>query len=376
MAIFWFTLFFATLITFLAEYSGRTMISIGSHGSQIPLKANKTLFIIVIIFLALISGFRSSIGDTGYYMYSYKFLNNNLSEVFLTNEFGFSFIQFILKKITTNPQFFLVITSLITISLIFITLYRYSKILSLSIFLFIASGIYISSMNGLRQFLVAAIIFFSISLIINNKKWKYIILILLLSTIHTSALVMIPVYFIVRQKAWSKRIFILITCSIILFLGFNSLFDYFSNIFQYTQYGNYIGTFGTETYSGANKIRIIVAAVPLILSFIYKNILMEKLSHYNIYVNFALLNFIIMLFASYNWIFARLGIYFDLYNLILLPAIIRYCFDKKQTILVGYLTIALYTIYFYYQVEPYTYTSYYLDIKRELIGALTSSLYK
>jgi transmembrane protein EpsG len=376
MIIIWITLFLVTLLTVISEYQGNKKKILYTNGqTKTCLKPNKSLYFIVILVLALLSGLRSGIGDTGYYMYSYKSLTIIPNEIYKERDWGFNLFQLLLKKISSHPQFLLLTIAFATITLILITLYKYSRPLSLAIFLFIASGTYVSTMNGARQFLVAAIIFSVLSLILKNKKIKFFILILILSTIHASALIMIPVFFIVRQEAWSKRIFAFIFIMLTLFIGFENFFGVFRNFLGKTQYGDYLQTFGTDAYAGANILRTLVASVPVLLAFLYRKRLNVELPNYNIYVNFSLVNFIFLLFASYNWIFARFSIYFELYNLILLPAIIKYSFKKKSQALIGYIAIICYLIFFHYEMQPYTYVSYFLNIKRELIGPLTKSMY-
>jgi transmembrane protein EpsG len=375
MTIIWIILFIVTIITLLSEFYRRTRDYASSNGENLNIQPNKFIFSFVIIILVLFSGLRSSIGDTGYYMYSYNVLADELTGLFSYRDWGYYLFQFVLRKISPHPQFLLMVTSLIIITLIFRTLYKYSYPLSLAVFLFITAGSYISTMNGMRQYLVAAIIFYAIELIIKDRKWKFFILVLLLSTIHNSVLIMIPAYFIVKQKAWSKRMLLLIFGSLVIFIGFEKLFGIFSSLIEATQYGNYLDTFGTEVYSGANIVRVFVAAIPVILAFIFRKLLIEKLENYDIYVNFSVLNFLVILFASYNWIFARLGIYFGLYNLILLPSIIKYCFRSKSKPLVGYITIICYIVYFYFDTQPHIYASYFLNINRDLIGPLTRSMY-
>lgn len=376
MTILWFSLLFVTILTVISQYYSNTKVFIDVNGETYnKTEPNKILFSLVIIVLIILSGLRSSVGDTGFYMYSYKTFIVEFSQIFTYRDWGFNLFQLLLKKMSVHPQFFLIATSFITITLIMITLYKYSRPLSYGVFLFIAGGSYLSTMNGLRQFMVAAIIFSCMGLIIKNKKWTFFILILLLSTIHNSALIMIPVYFIVRQEAWSKKVIIFIIISIGLFIGFSSIFGMFSSLLETTQYGLYVETFGTDAFAGANVLRVIVAAVPVVLAFIYKDKLNEILEHYNIFVNFSILNFLVILFASYNWIFARLEMYFGLYNLILLPAIFLYCFDSKTKSLLGYISVVCYLVFFYFDLRPHIYASYFLNINTELIGSLTRSMY-
>lgn len=376
MYIFWIALIFATLITAISEYYSNTRLSLNNNGEKIKRRLpNKILFSIAVSVLILFSGLRSSIGDTGYYLYSYSNLTSDITDIFGHRDWGFILLQFVFKTIVSHPQFFLIITSVIIIILIMITLYKYSPSLSFSVFLFVASGTYITTMNGIRQFLVSAILFAALALIIKNKKWSYFALVIILSNIHVSALFMIPAYFIVRQKAWSIKIMLFIVSSLILVAGFDHLFGVFSNLLETTQYAHYIDTFGTEEFSGANLLRILVAIVPVFLAYIFRDILRSKLDYYNIYVNFSILNLVVLLFSSYNWIFARLGIYFGLYNLILLPAIIHYSFSGKSKVLVGYITVISYLVFYYFEIGTTTYSSYFLNINRDLIGPLTRSIY-
>lgn len=374
MYIVWVTMLFVLMVTTFSVYYSNNKILYNYDGVAYKIKKpNKALYSIAIFSLVLISGLRSSIGDTGYYMYSYT-LEKNFSELFSNRDWGFTLYQSMLQKFFSHPQFLLIISALITISLILITLYKYSPALTFSIFLFISSGTYISTMNGLRQYLIASIIFAAFSLILKNKKWKFIFLVLVLSLIHASVLIMIPVYFIVRQKAWSKKIIFLTFAIIFTFLGFETIFvNLFENLLERTQYDNYIDSL--DSFKGTNTLRIIVSAIPVLLAFVFRKRLKASLPNYDIYVNFSLLNFLIMLFASYSWIFARISMYFDLYNLILLPAIIYYCFERRTMILVGYFTIVCYLIYFYFGTLQYIYASYYLNINKELIGPLTRMFY-
>ena len=88
---------------------------------------------------------------------------------------------------------------------------KYSNNYILSIFLFIASSDYISWMfNGIRQFMAVVIILLAVPLLL-KKKWIWSALfILLASTMHQSALIMIPIIFIVQGKAWNKKTLVLI----------------------------------------------------------------------------------------------------------------------------------------------------------------------
>jgi transmembrane protein EpsG len=331
---------------------------------------------VVIILLTVISGLRSGIGDTGYYMYSYVNLSLDINSIFELRDWGFLLYQSVLRLLFPHPQALLIVTAFITLLLIVKNLVRFSYSLSFSIFLFLTSGIYLSTMNGMRQYLAASIIFIASIFLFKKDRFKYLLMILLASTLHNSALVMIPVYFIVHRKAWSKLNIVIYTILIAIALNFNVFFDTFSTLLSNSQYSFYIGTFGSDYYQGTNILRIIFGSLPLLLSFFYRKRLSENLMYYDIYSNFATLSFIMLLYASNNWLFARLNFYFGLYNLIFIPAIVFICFKPKQRLLVSYITFLTYVTFLYFEMRPHVYTSYFLNINRDLIGTLTNMFYR
>ena len=91
------------------------------------------------------------------------------------------------------------------LSLLFV--YRkYSPEYLVSIFLFIASADYISWMfNGIRQFTAVTLIFAATTLILKKKYLPVLLIVLLASTVHQSALLMIPFILIAYGKAWNKK---------------------------------------------------------------------------------------------------------------------------------------------------------------------------
>lgn len=78
---------------------------------------------------------------------------------------------------------------------------KYSSRYLMSFFLFLASTDYISWMfNGIRQFTAVTITFIGIKFILDKKYAKAIVLILIASLMHQSALLMIPFIFIAQEK--------------------------------------------------------------------------------------------------------------------------------------------------------------------------------
>ena len=307
----------------------------------------KNLSIVYVSLAALvfiiISGLRCGIGDTGMYMHSYRLMVQDPSSADFSRDAGFTALSFILSQISSNPQTLIFVVALITNGLNIAMFYKYKSYLELQLYLYMASGYFTVTMNGIRQCLAAALVFVCNKFIVNGDFKKYLIFVLLISLFHGSALIMIPIYFIVRQKAWSKNVVKLIFLACIGVIFYDSFSEVLFKALQNTQYGHY-----SEFQEGGSSIvRTIVNAVPVILAYIKRDELKEKWPESNIFVNMSLINVIFVAFGMMNWIFNRFSLYFQLYNFILLPFIIKNCFKGKERRLIYIGFLICYFIFFY-----------------------------
>lgn len=310
------------------------------------------LSLVVIAIIVLVAGLRNGIGDTGAYKHFYDIVGNESSmSTAIENakgayESGFTALFWILNQISQDPQLMIFVCAFITNFLNLWTMRIYSKVFELEVYMYITSGFYLVTMNGIRQCLAASVIFAATKYIIEGKFIKYSLVILAMSTIHGSALVMIPVYFIVRCEAWSKHTTQIIAISAIALICFQPLMNSFFAASEGTKYEAYENTFETE--KGANPIRTIIGAVPVVLSYIYRDKLKKDWPESNIFVNMTLICLIISVFSMINWVFNRFNIYFQTYSFILLPYIIVNCIPKKEKKLVYCGFLVCYFLFFYY----------------------------
>ena len=217
-----------------------------------------------------------------------------------------------------------------------------------------ASTDYISWMfNGMRQFLAVTITFIGIKFILDKKYVKAIILILIASLMHQSALLMIPFIFIVQGKAWNKKtlLFILAVIAVVASVGqFTNVLD---SMLAETQYKNVVSDWQSWNDNGTNALRVLVYAVPSVLSLIgLRFIRNEDDKVINLCTNMSIVSvgfYIVSMFTSGIFI-GRLPIYFSLYSYILLPWEIDHMFTKRSArliyvvMVVGYLGFYLYSV--------------------------------
>lgn len=342
MSILYMNLALVFIFSFCARFFAvpQTVASI----SAIPIKPSKFWTLLAVIPLVLVSGLRNTIGDTFNYMNTYEETIFTWEVVSKGKDMGFGLLQMGLQAISKDPQIMIFVTALITNVLIVWTLIKYARLLEISLYVYITSGLFLVSMNGLRQFLAASIIFAATKYIFEGNWTRFILVVLFASAFHQSALILIPIYFIVRREAWTKVTFTLLLFAVLIVLGYNQFTEVLFSALEDTQYGHYAGFEG----EGANVVRIAVNAAPLILAFIGRRRLRELFPKSDYIVNLSLLNLVFMIISSQNWIFARFTIYFGLYQLILLAWIVK-LFKKKDQKLVYITIIVLYFIYFYYE---------------------------
>ena len=301
--------------------------------------------VIVGIILILVSGLRHGIGDTYFYKYSYTLLVQNPQTFKFEGDFALNLLSLILMKISSDPQILVFTTAFITNFLNVIMFNKYRSMLELQVYMYITSGYYITSMNGIRQCLAAALLFSCTQLIIKGKFKTYLMFVLVISTFHQSALMMIPLYYIVRQEVWSKNMIIFIGLAVVGVLGFNKFSSIVFNVLENTAYGHY----SEFNEGGSRMMRTIVNLVPVILSYIKRKELKEKYPESGIFVNMSIINVIFVALGMFNWIFNRFTLYLQLYNFILLPYIIKECFKGKERRIVYLGFIICYFYFFYYE---------------------------
>jgi transmembrane protein EpsG len=364
MTVFWLTL----AIVFICGYFARMVNNASAIDSVTQSKPNKFFAFIAITVLILVSGLRSNIGDTGTYIDIFvRSVPENMTDAFeeftlYSGDSGFNIFQSFIKTFfSTDPQVLIFICALITNLLIFMVIYKYSTIFELSLFLYIATGCYLVTMNGVRQYLVSAILFFCVKLIIDGKWLSFLIITLLVSTIHMSALTFIPVYFFVRLKPWSKWVSIILFSSVVILLLFNQIGTFLLGSLEGTQYSHYEEDI-LEGGGGANIIRVFVAAIPIVLAYLgRKRIEEQKDKSINIFINLSVLNVVFYILAVQNWIFARMCMYFGLYGLLLLPWLITNLFDKRTSEIFYGSCLISYLIYYYYEMVPSLHIVYRSD---------------
>ena len=166
--------------------------------------------IILILFVSIISVFTAPVAvDHNNYtnMYaSFKYYSlKDIGLSFIGNsriqqvESGYMCLNWIVSHLGLTEPFFFLITALLTNTAIVFYVYKHRLPVFSFLYLFVGGLLLINEQNLVRQFLAASIFLYALLCLenheIKHKRIKYILLILLATLFHTSAIILIPFVF-------------------------------------------------------------------------------------------------------------------------------------------------------------------------------------
>ena len=299
----------------------------------------------ITISLIFVSGFRYKSG-TDYGTYSLIYGNTPNYNINESSEWGFLLLCKILYGISQNPQIMFLVTSIIINVLIVYGVMKYSIKFELSMYLYITTFCYYSTFNGIRQWIASAILFMGYKYILNRNWKRYFIIVLIAYIFHNSALIMIPLYFIVNRKFTSKNTLYLILIFALSYVFFDSFLATLFDFLQGTRYEHY-ETGMKEWQEGGSMLRVLVYSLPILVIFVFrKNFKLDKNYELNILMNLCLMSVLFMLLGTKHVFFVRLNLYFDIYYVLLLPMLTKTS-DKKFNAFIYYSILICYFAFSY-----------------------------
>lgn len=321
-----------------------------------------TSIILLVLPLVLWAAFRTdAFGDTGAYRRGFQNAPTNLSQIWsyiaeAKKDRGYSAVTVILKMFSFNSSkvFFFLLAG-IQMYLMIVVLRKYSCDFWLSIFIFVASTDYLSWMhNGIRQFTAAVIIFSAMPFLWKKQIVPAVIAVLAASLIHQSALIMLPVLFIIQGRALNLRSLLFLLVAIVVLFYVDVFTDLLDRLLDDTQYTNVVTEWKMINDDGTNAIRVAVYSVPLLIAMTQlRNIRKINDPMVNLAVNAsAVTTGIYLVSMATSGIFVgRMPIYTSLMaTMILLPWEIHELYTPESAKLIKLAAVAAYSLLFIYQV--------------------------
>lgn len=309
--------------------------------------------LLTMAYIVIIIGLRSGVGDTSAYIEMFNKAPSHFSLSALDGyekDQGYFALSILFKQfISSDYHWWLFVIAAVSGCAVAYTLYKYSENFFFSMFLFISMVHFVWMMNGIRQFIAVSILFANTRLLVEKKFLKYLILVLILSTIHITALIMIPIYFVVTAKPWGLRMWIAVAAVLVIGMSLDRIAANWSFLLEDSAYEGYLTEAATS--SGSNILRSAVAIAPPLLALVCKRYTDQARENrvLNISIIMSVLSAVIYLCSSFSGgiLVGRLPIYFDMYNLLLLPWLVRNAFTKRSQTVAYMGLIVCYLAFFY-----------------------------
>ncbi len=352
----------STLFAYLAQ---RNKVAVKDNEGNEKYRLNRFYVVLSALIPIFFAGMRGAIADTWAYINSFKnIIWSDVSDL-ITGKVdgkapGYYFLEWLFKQLVDNYTVWFFLIAIFCVVCLWIVFAKYSDSFALSVFLFYGTTSFSWLFNGMRQYIAVCAMFLMFPLMLRTGNRKrdfrnlilFIVITLLLYTIHSSAIVILPIFLLCRGNLFGRWKTLLILGFVVASAFVGPFTSFLSDLFSDASFGTV--SKDIQNYDGANILRIVIAAIPIFLGlYRLKAIKNDNEPVFNFCFNMSLINVCIWVPAvviSGNT-FGRFAEYCSVFNMILYPMIINRYYGGKTKKLLTILLILAFVFWFYYQMK-------------------------
>ncbi|EGJ72050.1 hypothetical protein Bcop_1862 [Bacteroides coprosuis DSM 18011] len=268
--------------------------------------------ILIILLLVLRNDYVGT--DTQNYRFIYDNITNEgyyhgLEDFKISNEIGFYTMIYWMKTFEIDFRVLLLISAVFYVLATSFIIYKYSENAFLSYFLFFVNGFFIFN-TTMRHCFALSFFVFAVYFAIQRKIIPYFILIGLAILFHSSAIVILPVYWLIKLDL-NKKLYVVLTVSMIGLVAISPLMFPYVEIFFDKKY---------EAQDTGGVFRTILNFLIAIFSIYYYN---KMDSSNKTWLLFILFSIVLTPIAKLNPAFFRIIIYFTFFSILLIPNLFK-----------------------------------------------------
>ena len=334
--------------------------------SKFKRRPNKFSYYLSGLILIMLPTLRSvEVGtDSGNYvgMFNYlKFQTESLLNIETSIEIGYLAMQYLALSMSNEYWSLFFIIALISVLSNLFVINKLSENIILSVFIYVSLATYLFLFNGARQAIAASIISVALIYLVEKKLLKYIIVVLIASSFHSTAIIMVPFYFLLNFK-YSK-----INLTIYAIGSFVSLYylSLFLSVFDSSTFERYIA-YEDRNATGGFTLAIFYFINSFVLLILRSKIPKEKLLKYDIFLNmcvFSALVYVVVVLTASDVNFLRISLYFSMGYILIWPIVFKsISFFKIRIFQFAFITIHLLFYYVYLSkmsnLTPYIFNNF------------------
>lgn len=306
-----------------------------------------------VLFLVLFAGLRVRYNDTTTYLSGFEndyltpkldiFLNQESFR--LDNSWGYLFTKSFLKTIGMDKHLILLTFTIWYVSVYLWFLRKYSQgFLLLAMFVFMVSG-YTMLMAAIKQVMSISFALIAIDSLLLGRRVRFVFWLFVAITFHPYVIVTLLIVFFIDKKPWSISTWILIFFMIILGIGMEQTASFIAQ---------YDDRHSVELMLDhrINPIRFLVHIVPMVLSFLFRDMIFEDSSREeDLFAHCSICYAMFTFWALFGnpIVFSRIAYYFGLINNIFLAWTVNKIDmkseDSNQGLLLKGTMVVLYIFY-------------------------------
>lgn len=317
----------------------------------------RTPWVIIFGYLAYLAAMRSSMNDT--YVYRDSFLSwpatweafqIQLSSAELGKDWAFNAVGILFKILVSEDYHAWFALFAVAESLAFVyILRRYSVSILDCCFFFFASALYYNYFSMMRQWFAVVMIFAASRFIAERKFFRFAAVCLIVGQFHSSALMIIPLYFVVKDRAWSTKQTVLLLSFVVALFFLNPIMGGLEDALEGTTYDYAVSAMASG--SGSSFIRALITVVPVLLAFIYRDDTDNPMI--NVCINMSVINCMLNILASFTsgLYVIRFSTYTNVYNMILYPYLLNVSIRGRSRKSIKILFYISYMAFYFYQMN-------------------------
>jgi hypothetical protein len=334
------------------------------YADKIDKQQQNLWLVILFVVIVFIIGSRSTSGwvDTVLYCDQYVYSTNTLADFSFSDEHyaysenGFYLLSVISKTISYSPQFYLYFIGFLSMLFLFPSLRLYSPMPFLGLAIYVSRFMLGRDMNQMRGGLAISILMLATMLIYQRKWIKYSATILAAYTIHTSALVALPILILDRLKIGRKTIVFGLLAAFLIAGVFGNLVKDIVSSSEFIQElaRSYVEEGNEKAWSNdlTNPLIYYQCAILLLFTFQEKRLAPKFKMYYLLRTGYFYSCLLLIILCQYGIVAGRTSTIFATFEIFMIPMMMT--ITKKESRWVNYAVLAFFLCIFFIKNWPGT----------------------
>ena len=243
---------------------------------------------------------------------------NNMSDVF-GKDLLFYYLTKIFTYICTDFHVYMFVISCFVLGSFAIFTYRHSEKPVFTYILYYSLGYYAVGFQMLRHVMAVAVLLFAYDYILERKLIRFVIIVLLASCFHSSALIFLIAYPIARVKIDFKQWAAIISVVVVVYLAKGKIAGLLNSVIsEMDRYSRYSTNASQLSLMGA-----LILICIYIASFVFSYPKYKEDDEFKMLLNMSVLSIAFMAMVTIVGEFHRVSMFFGIYNTVLLPKALR-----------------------------------------------------